>query len=183
MHEPIRIKKIITWQEDVLIANEVNTDGQVRRAWAAAVIDNPAVGLDDMNALIDFGESLGDRLGQLLLAAVQPKDNQLLAYGKSAIVGSGGLLEHGAAVLHPKLGKPLRALIGQGKSIIPSTVKQGSVGASIDIPLHAADNEWDFSMLDSITATVPGAPLSHEIVVFVALAKGARPSARIGLKT
>jgi hypothetical protein len=182
MNQPIRIKKIVTFQEDVLIANEVSADSGVRRAWAAAVIDNPTTGLDDMSALTDLGESLGERLGAILLAVIDPKEGQLLAYGKSAIVGSGGLLEHGAAVLHPKLGKPLRALIGQGKSIIPSTVKQDAIGASIDIPLHAADNEWDFSMLDSITAVVPGAPLSNEIVVFVALAKGARPSARIGVK-
>lgn len=182
MNQPTRIKKIVTWQEDVLIANEVSTDGEVRRAWVAAVIDNPATGLDDMTSLTDLGEVLGERLGKLLLAAIRPQGDELLAYGKSAIVGSGGLLEHGAAVLHPKLGKPLRALIGQGKSIIPSTVKQDAIGASIDIPLHAADNEWDFSMLDSVTAMVPGAPLSNEIVVFVALAKGARPAARIGVK-
>lgn len=182
MNQAIHIKKIVTWIEDIFVANDVNTTGEVRRAWAAAVIENPAKGLNDMASLTDFGETLGERLSEILLAAVKPQDRQPLAYGKSAIVGSSGLLEHGAAVLHPKLGKPFRALIGQGKSIIPSSVKQDAIGATIDIPMHAADNEWDFSMLDSITAMVPGAPLRNEIVVFVALAKGGRPSARIGVK-
>jgi hypothetical protein len=182
MHQPIRIKRIVTCQEDVFVANDVSANSRVRRAWAAAVIDNPSRGLDDMAALTDIGEILGARLGEILLNVIQPEEGELLAYGKSAIVGGGGLLEHGAAVLHPKLGKPLRALIGQGKSIIPSTVKQDTIGATIDIPLHAADNEWDFAMLDAITAMVPGAPLNHEIVVFVALARGGRPAARIGIK-
>jgi hypothetical protein len=182
MNQPIRIKRIVTCQEDVFEANDVSTNGRVKRAWAAAVINNPVIGLDDMAALTEVGETLGERLGEILLAAICPEDGELLAYGKSAIVGGGGLLEHGAAVLHPKLGKPLRALIGQGKSIIPSTVKQATIGASIDIPLHAADNEWDFAMLDAITAMVPGAPLNNEIVVFVALARCGRPAARIGIK-
>lgn len=181
MNQPVRIKRIVTCHEDVFEANNVSTNGRVRRAWAAAVIDNPATGLDDMAALTDAGEVLGERLGKILLDVVSPADGELLAYGKSAIVGGGGMLEHGAAVLHPKLGKPLRALLAQGKSIIPSTVKQDTIGASIDIPLHATDNEWDFAMLDAITAMVPGAPLNNEIVVFVALAKGGRPAARIGI--
>lgn len=183
MSQSISIKKIVTWQEDIYVANEVPTGGQIRRAWVGAVIQNAASGLDDMMALTALGEELGHRLGERLLKLIEPSANQPLAYGKSAIVGAAGLVEHGAAVLHPKLGKPLRDLIGQGKSIIPSTVKQAGVGSSIDVPLHAADNEWDFSMLDSVTAMIPGAPLHDEIVVIIALAKGGRPSARIGIKT
>jgi len=182
MNQPARIKRIVIYQEDVYEANGVSTNGRVIRAWAAAVIDNPSTGLDDMVVLTDMGERLGERLGKILLDVIRPEEGELLAYGKSAIVGGAGLLEHGAAVLHPKLGKPLRALIGQGKSIIPSTVKQDTIGATIDIPLHAADNEWDFAMLDAITAMVPGAPLNNEIVVFVALARGGRPAASIGIK-
>lgn len=175
------VKRIVTYKEDVFIENETPAAEGVRRAWAAAVIANPARGLDDMAALTDLGADLGQKLGQLLLDALKPLAGQPLAYGKSAIVGSAGLLEHGAAVLHPKLGKPLRALIGQGKAIIPSSVKYGGIGMAIDIPLHAADNEWDFSMLDSITACVPNGPLPGEVVVFVALACGGRPAARIGV--
>lgn len=181
MDRAMVIKRIVTYKEDVLSENATPIDGGVRRAWAAAVIANPARGLNDMSALTDLGAELGEQLGGLLLSALAPQPGQPLAYGKSALVGSAGLLEHGAAVLHPKLGKPLRALIGQGKAIIPSSVKQSAIGASIDIPLHAADNEWDFSMLDSITACVPNAPLPEELVVFVALSCGGRPAARIGV--
>jgi len=175
------VKRTVIYLEDVIAENGTATGGDVRRAWAAAVIANPARGLNDMSALTEIGAELGEQLGQRLLTALAPAAGQPLAYGKSALVGSAGLLEHGAAVLHPKLGKPLRALIGQGKAIIPSSVKQSAIGASIDIPLHAADNEWDFSMLDSITACVPNAPLPDEVVVFVALSCGGRPAARIGV--
>jgi len=175
------VKRIVTYKEDVFIENQTQAGEGVRRAWAAAVIANPARGLDDMSVLTDLGADLGQKLGELLLDVLKPVAGQPLAYGKSAIVGSAGLLEHGAAVLHPKLGKPLRTLIGQGKAIIPSSVKQGGIGASIDIPLHAADNEWDFSMLDSITACVANGQLPGEVVVFVALACGGRPAARIGV--
>jgi hypothetical protein len=177
------IKKIVTFKEDIFQENQVAVRGTVRRAWVAAVLSNPAKGLDDMQTLTDWGADLGQRLGQIALQAIDPAKGEPLAYGKSAIVGEGGLLEHGAAILHPKLGKPLRELIGQGKSIIPSSVKQAGSGSIIDIPLHAADNEWDFSLLDAITATVPGAPLPHEIVVFVALACGGRAAARIGVSS
>ncbi|MFO7746747.1 MAG: amino acid synthesis family protein [Orrella sp.] len=182
MSQSASIKKIVTWQEEIYIANDVLTGESTRRAWAGAVIQNMATGLDDMSDLTALGQELGEQLSERLLKLIDPSADQPLAYGKSAIVGAAGLLEHGAAVLHPKLGKPLRDRIGQGKSIIPSTVKQAGVGAFIDVPLHGADNEWDFSMLDSVTAMIPGAPLSDEIVVIVALAKGGRPSARIGIK-
>jgi len=182
MSRSIHIKRIVTHQEDVFIANGVTTSKPTRRAWVGAVIHNMADGLDDMAELTALGEELGQLLGEQLWRVIEPTGGEVLAYGKSAIVGAHGLLEHGAAVLHPKLGKPLRALIGQGKSIIPSTVKQAGVGASIDVPLHAADNEWDFALLDAITAMIPGAPLNDEIVVIVALSKGGRPAARIGIK-
>src|SRR5690606_24998378 len=99
---------------------------------------------------------------------------------KGAIVGTNGALEHAAAVLHPKLGAPLRLLIKQGKALIPSVIKRGAPGARIDIPLHGTDDEWDFIKLDALEAMVPDAPLPDEIVVIVALSYGGRPAAVIG---
>jgi hypothetical protein len=153
---------------------------QVRRGFAAAVIANPCLADGDLGAAIDCGAELGSRLTEQLLAALGWPEGTALAYGKAAIVGASGSTEHAAAVLHPRLGKPMRALIGQGKAIIPSTVKRGEPGARIDVPLHKADDEWDFAALDSIEAHVPDAPLPGELVILVAMALGGRPGAVIG---
>ena len=157
--------------------DEIDID--CRRAWVAAVIAVPNSG-DDLEPLISLGERLGDELGSRALQLLGGAP--ATAYGKSAIVGSALRIEQGAAILHPKLGKPLRQLIGGGKALIPSTVKRGALGATIDVPLHGKDDEWDFSLLDSIEASVPNAPADDEIVVIVALASGGRAHARIGKK-
>jgi hypothetical protein len=149
-----------------------------RRAWAAAVVCVAQGDGGDLEPLIALGEELGDRLGR---AALEALGGGATAYGKSAIVGVGLPVETGAAVLHPRLGKPLRALLGGGKALIPSTVKRGGPGAVIDVPLHGKDDEWDFALLDAVEARVGGAPGPREIVVVVALASGGRPDARIGV--
>lgn len=177
--EPI-IRKLVTYAEETLQANGVPLPSSTRKAWAAAVVQLGDKRLGNLEPLMQLGEQLGQQLGELALARLGQPDGLALAYGKSAIVGAGCEIEHAAAILHPKLGKPLRALIGQGKALIPSSVKCGSPGHSIDVPLHAADNEWDFAMLDSIEAMVPGAPAENEVVVVVALACGGRAGAIVG---
>jgi len=149
-----------------------------RRAWAAAVVSLTHGDDDNLEQLIALGEELGDRLGR---AALEALGSGATAYGKSAIVGADLPVEMGAAILHPSLGKPLRALLGGGKALIPSTVKRGGPGVVIDVPLHGKDDEWDFSMLDAVEARVGGAPGPGEIVIVVALAAGGRPAARIGV--
>lgn len=116
-----------------------------------------------------MGEVLGAALASRLLEHLGWCADTPLAYGKAAIVGMGGSLEMAAAFLHPRMGRPIRAAIGQGRSIIPSTAKFGVVGTSIDIPLHGADDEWDFGMIECIGASIMDAPLQNEIIVFLAL--------------
>lgn len=156
------------------IVSQLDEIGSTRRAWVAAVVEVP---LDDgwSESLAETGERLGDLLGRRCQALLG--DERASAYGKSAIVGSNLSLEHAAALLHPKLGKPLRHLIGGGKALIPSTAKKGGPGCSIDVPLHGKDDEWDFALLDSLEASVGGAPATNEVVVVVALAAGGRPKA------
>ena len=153
----------------------------IRRGFAAAVLPSAARCFRDLNRAAKIGEWLGLSLTTQLIAALRWDQGAPLAYGKAAIVGSAGFLEDGAAILHPRMGAPLRALIAQGKSIIPSTVKRGAPGSRIDVPMHGAENEWDFAMLDSIEAGVNDAPLVDEIVIFVALAVGRRAGAVIGI--
>lgn len=171
------LRRLVTQADDVRAEGGTRLPRPVRRAWAAAVIGNPPAAT--LDPLVAAGEALGGILGQAawdLLGATRAPG---LAYGKAAIVGTAGRIEHGAAVLHPRLGRPLRTLIGGGKAIIPSTVKSGGGDARIDVPLHGADDEWDFSLLDAVTVGVPGAPAPDEIVVFVVLALGGRPLARL----
>lgn len=174
------IRKYVTYVEETLMERGNMLQTPVRRAWAAAVVEVADKRISHMTALSDLGEALGQKLGEMALARLGHPEGAPLAYGKSAIIGAHCEIEHGAALLHPKLGKPLRALIGQGKALIPSSVKRGAPGRSIDVPLHGADNEWDFAMLDSVEAMVPDAPRDSEVVVVVALALGGRAGAVIG---
>jgi len=104
-------------------------------------------------------------------------------YGKAAVVGLDGELEHGHAILHPKFGKGFREECGGQdvcKAIIPSAAKLGTAGTSIDVPLHYKRAAFVRSHYDSIEVRVSDAPLSDEIVVVAALSDGGRPLPRIG---
>ena len=175
-----QVRKFVIYAEETVIEHGQSLNIPTRKAWAAAVVKIADKRLDHLEPLSLLGEQLGQKLGEMALERLGQTGKDPVAYGKSAIVGSACEIEHGAAILHPKLGKPLRALIGQGKALIPSSVKRGGPGRSIDVPLHGADNEWDFALLDSIEAMVPDAPCEDEVVVFVALAHGGRAAAVIG---
>ena len=150
-----------------------------RRVAALAVIDNPFAGRfeHDLSPLFDVGLRLGE---ELMPEAVRLLDGPALVYGKAAIVGVNGDLEHAAAVLHPKLGKPMRAAIGGGEAIIPSVTKVAAAGAFIDVPLANKDNPWSFDELDSITVAIADAPRPNEILVVMAIGTGGRPNPRVG---
>jgi hypothetical protein len=174
----MRIRRLL------VVCETVNSEGglpalrPVTRVAACAVIDNPLAGIarDDLGELVPFGEELGDLLVRKALAALP---NAPVAYGKAAIVGLDGDIEHAAAILHPRMGKPMRAAIGGGKAIIPSNVKVAAAGTAIDVPLGDKDDVWLFDHIDTITITVPTAPKPAEIVVIVALSDGGRPRPRI----
>ncbi|WP_051677474.1 amino acid synthesis family protein [Bradyrhizobium sp. URHD0069] len=150
----------------------------VTRVAACAVIANPLAGraVDDLGELIPLGAELGELLTREALSMLE---KQVMSYGKAAIVGVSGDIEHAAAILHPRMGKPIRDAIGGGQAIIPSNVKIGSVGAGIDVPLGHKDDVWSFDQIDTITVMVPNAPRPDEIVVVVALADGGRPRPRV----
>jgi|SRR6266849_3198769 len=150
----------------------------VTRAAACAVIANPLAGRaqDDVDELVAFGAELGELLVREALT-VLPRP--AISYGKAAIVGTSGDIEHAAALLHPRMGKPMRAAIGGGQAIIPSNVKIGGVGCTIDVPLGDKDDVWVFDQFDTLSVMVPNAPRPDEIVVIVALADGGRPRPRV----
>jgi len=173
------IRKTVFVKERVVAEAGATALRPVCRVAAIAVIENPFAGRfeSDLSALFDIALALGD---ELMPEAVAMLEGAPIAYGKSAIVGVNGDIEHAAAVLHPTLGKPMRAAVGGGESIIPHTAKIGSAGASIDVPLANKDNIWSFDEFDTITVALADAPRPNEIMVVMAVADGGRPHPRIG---
>jgi hypothetical protein len=153
-----------------------------RKACALAVIENPFAGrhVADLAPLIAIGEELGGLLGERAVAALGVKPSQIESYGKAAIVGADGELEHAAAILHPTLGKPLRAAVEKGAALIPSAKKRGGLGARIDVPLGHKDAAFVRSHFDAIEVGVPDAPRANEIVVAIVVTDSGRPLPRIG---
>ncbi|MDH6168677.1 hypothetical protein M2282_003841 [Variovorax boronicumulans] len=153
-----------------------------RRAVAIAVIENPYAGRysENLDELIAIGEELGALLGQKAVAALGIEPGQAQSYGKAAIVGERGELEHAAAILHPKLGAPLRVAVEKGAALVPSAKKQGTLGTAIDVPLGHKDAAFVRSHFDAIEARVSDAPRANEIVVAVAVTDSGRPLPRIG---
>jgi hypothetical protein len=168
----------------LVVCDTIHSEGRlpaltpVTRVAACAVIANPLAGTahDDLGELVPLGAELGDLLVRKALAVLP---NAPVSYGKAAIVGLDGDIEHAAAIIHPRMGKPMREAIGGGKAIIPSNVKVAAAGSAIDVPLSDRDDPWSFDRIDTITVAVPGAPRPAEIVVVVALGDGGRPRPRI----
>jgi len=102
------------------------------------------------------------------------------SYGKGAIVGVNGDLEHAAALCHPKMGKPMRAALGGGEALIPSTQRVAAGGETLDLPLGHKDNPWSFDHFETVTVGVPDAPRPDEIVVAIGIADGGRVNPRVG---
>jgi hypothetical protein len=176
------IRKLLVTVEDTLLEAGRPVNPPIRRAVAMAVIENPYAGryFEDLSGLIEIGEQLGALLAERAIAVLGVPGDQLHSFGKAAIVGEAGELEHAAAILHPKFGAPVRAALGKGPALIPSAKKRGGPGATIDIPLGHKDAAFVRSHFDAIEARLPDAPRANEILVCLALTDGGRPSPRIG---
>jgi len=177
-----KIRKIIVQVDETRIEMGRAIEPPARRALAMAVIENPFAGTysEKLDALIDIGEELGALLGQKCVEALGIRPGQAQSYGKAAIVGEAGELEHAAAILHPKLGAPLRKAVEKGAALVPSSKKMGGLGTAIDVPLGHKDAAFVRSHFDAIEARVSDAPRANEIVVAVAVTASGRPLARIG---
>jgi hypothetical protein len=177
----MEIRKIVTIVEDLFVDGQRKATKPIRKAACLAVIRNPYADTyeEDLTSLIDYSEEVGKVIAERAVEALG-KDRGPESYGKAAIVGEKGELEHAAALLHPKLGTPLRAAVGGGKAIIPSVKKIGHMGDAIDIPLHYKDAAFVRSHFDGMTVSISDAPKADEIVLAVAVTDGGRPNARVG---
>ena len=176
------IRKLLTIVEET--HREANEDIKppTRKAAAIAVIENPYAGrhAEALDELIGIGEMLGGLLGERAVRALGIQPAQAESYGKAAIDGEDGEQEHAAAILHPKLGAPLRAAVEKGAALVPSAKKRGGMGAAIDVPLGHKDAAFVRSHFDAMEVRVPDAPRRDEIVVVVVVTDSGRPLPRIG---
>lgn len=176
------IRKIIVQVDEIHFDGGRAVNPPTRRALAMAVIANPYAGRfsESLDELMDIGEELGGLLGERCVKALGISPEQAQSYGKAAIVGEGGELEHAAAILHPKLGAPLRKAVSKGAALVPSAKKQGTLGTAVDVPLGHKDAAFVRSHFDAMEARVADAPRANEIVVAVVVTDSGRPHPRIG---
>lgn len=179
---PAKIRKLVVVTDETRVEMGRNIEPATRRAVAMAVIQNPFAGqyTENLDELMAIGEELGGLLGEKCVQALGIEPSQAESYGKAAIVGEAGELEHAAAILHPKLGAPLRKAVEKGAALVPSSKKMGGVGTAIDVPLGHKDAAYVRSHFDAIEARVSDAPRANEIVVAVAVTDSGRPLPRVG---
>jgi len=177
-----KIRKIATFLEETYTEMGRPVTPPTRRAAAVAVIENPFAGkyVEDLADLMQIGEELGELLTQRAVAALGIDPTTAESYGKAAAVGEDGELEHAAAILHPKLGAPVRKVLGKGAALIPSSKKRGGLGVVLDIPLGHKDAAFVRSHFDGMEVRIPDAPRANEILVAVAITDSGRPLPRVG---
>jgi len=177
-----KIRKLVVEVDEIRLENGRPVDPPARKALAMAVIENPYAGryVENLDELVQIGEELGGLLGEKCVQALNISGAQAHSYGKAAIVGEGGELEHAAAILHPKLGAPLRKAVEKGAALVPSAKKRGGLGTAIDVPLGHKDAAYVRSHFDAMEARVADAPRANEIVVAVVVTDSGRPLPRIG---
>lgn len=178
----LAIRKLVTITDEVVIEMGQPVDPPTRRAAAIAVIANPYAGgfQADLTSLFDVGAELGEMLTRRALAALGIPAEAVESYGKATIVGEAGEIEHAAAILHPKLGAPMRGVLGGGAALVPSAKKRGSLGTEIDVPLGHRHAAYVRSHFDAMTVRIADAPRANELVVAVVVTAGGRPLARVG---
>ena len=179
---PAKIRKIIVQVDEISMEMGRPVSPPTRKALAMAVIENPFAGryAENLDELVAIGEELGALLGQRCVEALGIAPAQAQSYGKAAIVGEAGELEHAAAILHPKLGAPLRLAVEKGAALVPSSKKRGGLGTAIDVPLGHKDAAFVRSHFDAMEARVADAPRANEIVVAVVVTDSGRPLPRVG---
>ena len=178
----MEIRKLMTIVEETRRELGRPVEPATRQAAAIAVIANPYAGVydEELEELQQAGAELGGLLVQRAIDALGIDGASVNSYGKAAIVGERGEREHAAAVMHPRMGRPVREIVGPARSIMPSTKKIGGPGTVIDCPLHHKDEIWTFSHFDAMQVSVADAPRADEIVVVVAVSDSGRPFHRVG---
>lgn len=181
MSDRVRVRKVMTMVEDIHHEGGPPVTTPVHRGAILAVIANPFAGRfePDVQPMMEELKPLGLELSQRLIAALGGDPAAITSYGKGAIVGAGGEVEHGA-LWHVPGGYAMREALGGAKAIVPSAAKVGGVGAAIDIPITHKDASYVRSHFDAMEVRVPDGPRADEIVFILVMTTGGRVHARMG---
>lgn len=176
----------MTFRQITLVDQEIMREGgrdlasPTRRVAACGVLHNPFAGkppIDDFSALVDLSVQAGEVLTARALAALGALTPR--GYGKAALVGTAGDLEHGASMIHVRIGLAMRRGAGGGPALIPGNAKVGAAGTAIDIIFGGLEDAWDYDAMDTMMVSIADAPKPDEILLAVAFLGGTRPNARI----
>jgi len=174
------VRKIVSLVEEIRFEHGPVPALPLLKGAIAAVVGNPYVGqyVDDLSPATAELRELGEELGGQLITRLGGDPSSIESYGKGAIVGAAGEIEHGA-MWHIPGGGGMRAAIGRGTSIVPSTKKVGAMGARLDVPLMHLDWSYVGSHYDAIEMGVSDGPRPDEMVLILAMATGGRINARL----
>jgi hypothetical protein len=174
------------FREITVVAQEIFSEGgrelasPCKRVAACGVLENPHAGqiaIDDFSTLVDLSVAAGEVLTAEALASLGPLKPR--GYGKGVIVGTAGDLEHGASMIHVRIGLAMRKGAAGGPALIPGNAKVGGPGTAIDIIFGGIEDSWDYDAMDTMTVSVADAPKPDEVLLIVAFLGGTRPNARI----
>lgn len=178
----IKLRKVFSGLEEIFHDGGPPLDEPHCKGFVAAVIENPFAGRfePDLMAAMEALKPLGLELAGRLIDIVADGEPALVqAYGKGAIVGEAGELEHGA-LWHAPGGYAMRELLGEALAIVPSSKKVAGIGAKLDVPLHHINAAYVRSHFDAIEVGIADAPKANEILLVLAMTTGPRPHARVG---
>ena len=175
------VRKIVTQIDETFHEGGPAAARPPKRGVILAVIANPFAGgyADDIAGFMDDLKPLGLDMAGRLLKALGNDPALIEGYGKGAIVGEGGEIEH-AALWHVPGGYAMRELLGGTKAIVPSAKKVGGLGARLDVPITHVNASYVRSHFDAIEVGVADAPRASEIVLALAMTTGPRVHARVG---
>lgn len=174
-----RVRRVVTVIDETLMEGDREVSPVNRKVAVATAFPNPFAGrfVEDLTPLFELSGAIGEPLTRLAMEALRAPAE---AYGKAALVGVDGEIEHAHALLHTKLGLVMRQVLGGGKALIPCAAKRVGPGASVDVPIHFINTVTLNSHYDGIQVCIPDAPRPDELVIVVALGGGPRPFARLG---
>jgi Amino acid synthesis len=177
----VAVRKKLTCVEEIFHEGGPLVEKPLRRAAAIAVIRNPFAGryVADIEGFMDDLKPLGLEMARSLVAALGGDAKVVEGYGKGAIVGSAGELEHGA-LWHVPGGYAMREILGGAKAIVASTKKVGGPGTRLDVPITHINASYVRSHFDAMEVGVNDAPRADEILLALVMTTGARVHARVG---
>lgn len=176
-----KIRKRVTIVEEILHEGGPAAARPLKRAAFLTVIANPFAGryVEDIAGMMDDLKPLGLDMARALVAALGGNKAAVEGYGKGAIIGSGGEIEHGA-LWHVPGGYAMREVLGDAKAIVPSTKKVGAPGTRLDVPVTHINASYVRSHFDAMEVGIADAPRADEIVLALVMTTGARVHARVG---